>query len=518
MKRLFQFINLNCKGFALFCRKVQTACFSTILAHFQKVFGQFGIRRKRALFLHLSTKLVQTNPCSNNNLLGNQDENKSSFFRRYSHVDSIFQQRKGENAKQSWDIFHNKFAMQNDIIYFCIYETKKPCHRARTARRTVSKSISVHFLNHDKFMKNSTIETKNVFQEAHSEFLNSTLHQRLEQKFKVEPFYKRYRTLKNVLSVSSYGLNLFSAATAFTCVFVFINTLLQNTVLASLFSIGFLMLLEILKRLTIPDFIKNYLQFGRINALKIIFILGLTATSVALSYLGAKDSVEIFTPSVQLLSIDSVKSSYTPRITALEDRLKEVKKTQSWRGKLTPAGQKTYNQVSAQIAVIEDDMLKNTNRVTDKNDGLQAYHNSKTAVNAHYFGLFTLGLDLLLIAFLFFGEYYDYRSLTEFTQKSPPQNKTSEDDDVATSSQNTENVVTDLAYEADFTDNAVSTDLNHHDKGILQLAIKNAKSNLAAYEAKLRNREGNEDTVQRGIERWKNKVVELEFLHKMAVS
>jgi hypothetical protein len=367
-------------------------------------------------------------------------------------------------------------------------------------------------------MKNLTIETKNVFQEAHSEFLNSTLHQRLEQKFKVEPFYKRYWTLKNVLSVSSYGLNLFSAATAFTCVFVFINTLLQNTVLGSFFSVGFLTLLEILKRLTIPDFIKNYLQFGRINALKIIFILGLTATSVALSYLGAKDSVEIFTPSVQLLSIDSVKGSYTPRITALENRLKEIKKTQSWRGKLTPAGQKTYNQVSAQIAVLEDDMLKNTNRITDKNDGLQSSHDSKTAVNAHHFGLFTLGLDLLLIAFLFFGEYYDYRSLTEFTQKSTPQYEDNKTSDVATSNAEIENVATDLVLEPEFSDNAVATDLNSSDEGVLRLAIKNAKANLAAYEAKLRNREGNSDTVQRGIERWTNKVIELESMHKMAVS
>ena len=366
-------------------------------------------------------------------------------------------------------------------------------------------------------MKNSTVETKNVFQEAHSEFLNSTLHQRLTQKFKVEPFYKRYRTLKNVLSVSSYGLNLFSAATAFTCVFVFINTLLQNTLLASLFSTGFLTLLEILKRLTIPDFIKNYLQFGKINALKIIFIIGLTATSVVLSYIGAKDSVTIFTPSVQLLNVDSVKGSYTPRITALENRLKEIKNTQSWRGKLTPSGQKTYNQVFAQIATIEDDMLKNVNRITDKNDGLQVNHDSKTSVNAHYFGLFTLGLDLLLIAFLFFGEYYDYRSLTEFTQKLPPQYKTAKED-VATSSQNAENVATDLVLDSEFSDNAVATDLNGSDEGILRLAIKNAKANLAAYEAKLRNREGNEDTVQRGIERWKNKLVELESLHKMAVS
>ena len=108
--------------------------------------------------------------------------------------------------------------------------------------------------------------------------------------------------------------------------------------------------------------------------------------------------------------------------------------------------------------------------------------------------------------------------MTEFTQKSPPQYEDNKTSDVATSNAEIENVATDLVLEPEFSDNAVATDLNGSDEGVLRLAIKNAKANLAAYEAKLRNREGNSDTVQRGIERWTNKVIELESMHKMAVS
>ncbi len=512
MISLLQFLRLYHVSFTVFGCEFHNGNFIPLFSLVGNFFGELRIGNEVFLFAHVIAEVFQVSPRADYLTLLQQNIYQATFYGRHLFN---FRCKLIKNENRGAYNFINNFEMKSKehiFAFIMIYDKKMPRSRARTTKR-IFKQVFLHRLKTVKVMENLAIKTTNEFQEAHDEFLNSTLHQRLAQKFRVEPFYKRYRKLKNVLSVSSYGLNFFSAATAFTCVFVFLNTLLQNNLIAGLFSIGFLAVVEILKRLTIPDFFKNYLQFGKINVLKIVFIMGLTATSVGLSYLGAKDSVKMFTPSVQLLSVDSVKSSYTSRIADLEERLKDVKKTQSWRGKLTAAGQKTYNQISAQIASIEDDMLKNTNRVTDRNEDLQVKHSSKTEINAHFFGLFTLGLDLSLIIFLFFVEYYDYRSLTEFSQTTNPQYNDRNAIENITETSNTGIVATNMAKEVhdiEISDNAVATDLNGADEGVLRLAIKNAKANLAAYEAKLRNREGNEDTIRRGIERWKNTLVELE--------
>ena len=135
---------------------------------------------------------------------------------------------------------------------------------------------------------NLSIKTRNDYADAFERFQNSALFERLDEKFQVKPFFERYRSLRFVVLVSSYGINLFSAATAFTCVFVFLQTMLQNSMLSGTFAVAFLLGLEAFKRLTVPGFFKNLLQFGKVNFIKLAFIIGLTSMSVALSYSGAK--------------------------------------------------------------------------------------------------------------------------------------------------------------------------------------------------------------------------------------
>lgn len=347
-------------------------------------------------------------------------------------------------------------------------------------------------------MKNLSIKTRNDYADAFERFQNSALFERLDGKFQVKPFFERYRTFRLVALVSSYGINLFAAATAFTCVFMFLQTMLQNSVLAATFAITFLLGVEAFKRMTIPNFFKNVLQFGKVNVVKLAFIIGLTSVSVTLSYLGAKDTVQMFTPSVELTNVDSIRNTYETRIAALEGRLKEVKKTQSWRGKLTSEGQKTYNQISTQIAAIEADMLQNTSNITVKNDEKALQHTRKTGVKAHYFGLFTLLLDLSLIGLLFFIELYDFRSFTEFARLDNQSlaTVTTFDDDLSDD-------------ENDLDETPVATRSHAIGGDFIQLAMKKARANISAYEAKIRNNDGNVETNRRGIEKWQSKYDEL---------
>jgi uncharacterized protein YukE len=359
--------------------------------------------------------------------------------------------------------------MKTNVLIFALLQQKMPSNRTRIERRVFKQSL-VHLKTY-KIMKNLSIKTRNDYADAFERFQNSALFERLDDKFQVKPFFERYRTMRLVALISSYGINLFSAATAFTCVFVFLQTMLQNSLLAASFAIAFLTGVEMFKRLTIPHFFKNLLQFGKVNFVKLAFIVGLTAVSVTLSYLGAKDTVQLFTPSVSLTDVDSIRTPYQQRITTLEGRLKEVKKAQSWKGKLTAEGQKTYNQISAQIATLENDMLQNASQTTAKNDEKAMQHSRKTSVNAHYFGLFTLLLDVSLLGLLYFVELYDFRSFTEFARLNNQSHATIPmiDDDLPDDVNDS------------YDETAVATRSHAFGGDFLQLAMKKARANISAY-------------------------------------
>ena len=347
-------------------------------------------------------------------------------------------------------------------------------------------------------MEKSQIPTENQYQNAYEDFLDTTLFSRLQEKFVVKPFYLRYKLLRSVMLMASYGINFFSAATAFTCVFVFANTMLQNNVISGVFTVLFLGVLEMFKRLLIPDFCKNILQFRQLNWLKGAVIVLLMCISVALSYFGAKDSVLLFTPKVELTNVQDATKDHKNRIATLEKRLSEIRQTQNWHGTLTPKGQKAYNSVSEQVRAIELDMLQNANRLSSKNDEMSVKHTEKTFNNASVFSVFTLFLDLSLIGLLFFCEYYDYRSFVEFAQKSlsvKQANDSNEDN-------NGKGVFGGS--------NSVATTNNGIDKRVLELAIKNAKANFQAYDAKMRNGEGNSETNEKGKLRWAGELEQLE--------
>jgi hypothetical protein len=394
--------------------------------------------------------------------------------------------------------------MKSKVSKVCIYLhhisiQKKPCGRTRTTRQCIGKqTIFVHFTKSVKSMEKFQIPTENQYQNAYEDFLDTTLFSRLQEKFVVKPFYLRYKLLRSVMLTASYGINFFSAATAFTCVFVFTNTLLQNNLFSGVFGMSFLVLLEMFKRLMIPEFCKNILQFRKVNWLKAIAIVSLMCISVSLSYFGAKDSILLFTPKVELTNVEDTKKEHKSRIMILEKRLDEISKMQSWHGKLTPKGQKVYNSTTEQISRIEADMLQNTNRITSKNDELSVKHSEKTFNNASVFSIFTLFLDLSLIGLLLFCEYYDYRSFVEFAQESITVKQANSSND-------------DTNGKGAFTSsNGVATTYNGIDERVVGLAIKNAKANLAAYDSKIRNNEGNIETNQKGRERWWNELQQLE--------
>jgi hypothetical protein len=384
-------------------------------------------------------------------------------------------------------------------FYICIIIYKSALPLVRTIRL-----ISTMFrsqLKSLKGMEKLKFHTENVYENTYKGFLNNVLFDRLNQKFAIKPFFERYASLRKLAVIGSYVIHAFSVATAFVFVFSFLQTLLQNGLLAIIFTFMLLSGIEAFKRFLLPDAFKNYFQFNRIDSLRTIVIAGLIFISISLSFFGAKDAVQIFSPSVQLTSLDSVRLPYQQRINTLEKRLTEVKRSQSWKGKLTPQGQKAYTQLSAQIANVENQMLQQENRGTQQNDLLLTQHSTSTQSHSYWFGLFTLFFDLSLIGLLWFIEYYDYRSFCEFAQVAkvnPNVDKT-----VATVNQPSEQV--------NLTDNSAITENSDLNNDYLILAYKKAKANVAAFESKIRSGIGKPETNQKGLEKWQNRLIELEY-------
>ena len=118
-------------------------------------------------------------------------------------------------------------------------------------------------------MKNNILKTSNEFNAAYLNFKNSNLAEKLTERFRVKPFFEQYETLKNVVEKSTFFIHFFAVSTSFIGVFMFLINMVHNNIFAAVLSGVFLLFVEILKRLTIPTAIKQYLQFKQIS----IFLL-----------------------------------------------------------------------------------------------------------------------------------------------------------------------------------------------------------------------------------------------------
>ncbi len=352
-------------------------------------------------------------------------------------------------------------------------------------------------------MKNLNFKTSSEFNAAYQAFIDSSLSKNLSEKFRVKPFFEQYEMLRKVVLYSTYFIHAFAVATSFIGVYFFAMNIIKNMWLSGIGATLFLVLIEWLKRLTIPTAIKEWLQFKKVRVFLICAGLALASTSLLLSYFGAHTTIQVGTPTAALTDTEPLRKDYKSRIKDLQKSKREIKATMSWEGTLTPQGAKAYNEVTKQIGQIESQMNTYLNRTDDENRQIKEKHATSTDKMSSNFSAFTVIFDLLLIVAFWFLEYYDYRSFTEFA--SHVEENTSFE------------VPTESKEVPVATDNSVATDKNTFSLNIMKdLAIKQAKSNIAAFKAKLSKGEGNEGTNQQGIERWLNTINEMENLKEVA--
>jgi hypothetical protein len=358
-------------------------------------------------------------------------------------------------------------------------------------------------------MQKLSFKTSSEFSESYEAFKNSHLAQELTEYFRVKPFFEQYATLRHVVHYTTLFIHFFAIATSFIGVYMFLLAMVKNALLTSALTLLFLTLIEAIKRLTIPKAIKEFLQFRKFRIMLVVVSLALTTLSMTLSYYGASDTVLIFTPAAKLTDVEPTKGEAKERIKELNRQRQEIKRSMSWKGTLTPQGAKAYNSVTAQIGKLEGNMIENVNRITAANDQTTNNHKEATTVRSAYFAVFTLCFDLLLLVAFFFLEYYNYRSFTEFAEHQAAasgEQPTKDSDPTAAVATVATKEKTPVATVA--TDN-FGFSLNTN---ALQLAIKQAKGNIAAYHAKVKKGEGRPESNAAGLEKWNKELQELEAM------
>jgi len=258
-----------------------------------------------------------------------------------------------------------------------------------------------------------TLETTNPHSQRHKEFDNTRLFKRLADKHTPKPYWKAYRGIHNAVSGVSLLFNALSALTASALVYFFILGLTSSPLAAGVLTITLLGALEYMKRETGAKLFHGYLQFKSAAFGLVATVVLLSAISTAASYFGAAQIVESLTPPPALADVAEETSGIEGQIAGIDQQIQAAQRN-TWQGKLTPRAQRTVERLTESRAALTDELTRTRERVDIANDELAETHTGEMTTNASTFALFTLICEIALIACLYFMQYYDYRSFSEY--------------------------------------------------------------------------------------------------------
>lgn len=256
-----------------------------------------------------------------------------------------------------------------------------------------------------------TLETTNPHSRNHKEFDNTRLFKRLADKHTPKPYWKAYRGIYNTVSGVSMLFNALSALTASALVYFFILGLTSSPLAAGVLTITLLAALEYMKRETAGKLFHGWLQFKTASPGMIAAVICLSAISTAASYFGAEATVKNFTapPEVAAAEISDIEG----RMAQIDEQIAAAQKNQ-WRGVMTPRAQKTVELLTAERGKLQEEALRRQERADMIADETLAEHEETTEINSGAFALFTLISEIALILSLFYMQYYDFRSYSEY--------------------------------------------------------------------------------------------------------
>lgn len=239
------------------------------------------------------------------------------------------------------------------------------------------------------------LNTEDVFEDSYKEFQETSLFDRLDDKFKPVPYYKKYRPLRWIALISSYLFNVFSGLTSSLLVYYFAYELTNQWIIASFITTAFIVILETSKRKTSSIFFKDVIQYRKINVFLLGFGLLLTGLSISCSYFGSKRIVkELSEP--PLIDIVQELKPLRDELIQLDTQIVQARETR-WLGTTTSASQKAIVTLTEQKATIQSQLFKREADLESQNEVILRTHQTTTRINANHFALVTLLLELLFV-------------------------------------------------------------------------------------------------------------------------
>jgi hypothetical protein len=127
-------------------------------------------------------------------------------------------------------------------------------------------------------------------------------------------------------------------------------------------------------------------------------------------------AVKQLTPPPALISADTLTAPVRTQIAAIDEQIADAKKS-TWKGKVTTRAQRTIDRLTRAKEALLTEQIRQQQRADSRNDATETEHTATTEANASGFAAFTLCCEVLLIACLWFLQYYDFRSFAEYCAK-----------------------------------------------------------------------------------------------------
>lgn len=291
---------------------------------------------------------------------------------------------------------------------------KNPLSGYDTKRGNYSQGVSPTKITIKVMETKFLFQDNSEFEQAYNDLLTSQDFQRLQNKYTVKPYYFKFKDLKRFLGGFTWFIQSVTIAVSFMAIIGLLAPMMPYEI-AAFFAVVSLVCIEILKRLTFKPSVKEFLQFKKLSIFQILIALSMLGVSLWLTWNGTHKAVFELSAAPTLLNVDSTISYEKERIKQINADIAQAKKI-TWQGKITEKGQRLIEKLTNERAKIQDKLDAKETTTTAKNEQTTTDHKTATTTTATHFKYLTLCLDVLLFVLLAWLEYFDYRSIAEFSE------------------------------------------------------------------------------------------------------
>lgn len=286
-------------------------------------------------------------------------------------------------------------------------------------------------------MSKIEISRRNIFEDKAKAFSQSSLAQRLQDKYTPKPYEEKRKPLYYLSLVGSFFCNGLAVIASMSFVFAFsyaltIKALPYPAEISAIISVAALVFIEVAKRATVPDFFQDVYQYGFKTSyiIRMVAILGLVSASTFFSYKGGHEFVELVMSNPQYVaptekSTKTTQEQYKRQIATAEDNAERYRVSKLWRGKLADEHAKAYQRLLSRVAALQDKMNGETEKIeaqnrTDKENARSDFlqetkdHQEKVKRRGSGFAKFSIIGEILFILFIWYMERYDYKTATQY--------------------------------------------------------------------------------------------------------